>query len=141
MKTIRIQNLNDLDRAAQEFLEKTKGSRVFAFDAPMGTGKTTFITAICKALGISEVVNSPTFAIVNEYDLPNAAGVVYHMDCYRLEDVDAALNLGFSDYMESGAYCFIEWPDVVSMLLPENTLWVKIREKEDHSREIIVEDK
>ncbi len=136
MKSIQIKSLEELDQAAKEFLEVTKGYKVFAFDAPMGTGKTTLITAICRALGVDEVVNSPTFAIVNEYAIPTAEKYLYHMDCYRLNNLEEGLNLGFVDYVTSGAYCFIEWPDIVAPLLPEDTLHVRICEEKDKTRTI-----
>lgn len=134
MNPIVLHTIEELPQAAKKFLVQTKGYNIFAFDAPMGTGKTTFITALCREMGINDVINSPTFAIINEYALPNATEVVYHMDCYRLEKLEDALNLGFMDYLESGNCCFIEWPDVIAPLLPENTLYVQMREQSDGSR-------
>lgn len=138
MNTIVIESLADIARAAQYFIEQVQGYKVFAFVAPMGTGKTTFITALCRALGADDVMNSPTFAIVNEYALPNSESVIYHMDCYRFDRLEDALNLGFSDYIESGNYCFIEWPEVIEALLPEDTIYVEMKEIEDGRRHIML---
>lgn len=134
-----IPSIDQIDAVAQEFLAQTSPYKVFAFYAPMGCGKTTFITALCRVLGITEVVNSPTFAIVNRYSIPQHQDAVYHMDCYRLEKVDEAINLGFDDYFSSGDRCFVEWPEVIESLLPEDTLKVFIKENEDHSRSISCE--
>lgn len=136
--TLTINNLSDLEHVASEFLILTKKYHTIAFYAPMGTGKTTFITALCHALGITEIVNSPTFAIANRYSLPNGE-IVYHIDCYRLNKVDEAINLGFDDYFSSSYKCFIEWPEVVEPILPENTLKVDINENKNGSRTLSFE--
>ncbi|MDO4721642.1 tRNA (adenosine(37)-N6)-threonylcarbamoyltransferase complex ATPase subunit type 1 TsaE [Porphyromonas circumdentaria] len=141
MNPIIIETLAAIPQAVQAFLEQTEGHKVFAFVAPMGTGKTTFITALCRALGVDDVINSPTFAIVNEYALPHTEKVVYHMDCYRFERLEDALNLGFSDYLDSGNYCFIEWPEVIEPILPEDTLYVVMEEIEGGKRSITLLDK
>lgn len=136
MNELKIETLEDLEKVAKKFISQTKSYKVFAFYAPMGCGKTTFITALCRELGITEVVNSPTFAIVNRYSLPSPEDAVYHIDCYRLEKVEDTINLGFDDYLSSDSYCFIEWPEVIESLLPENTLRIEIKENTDHSRTI-----
>lgn len=135
-----IRSLDEVEEVAKAFLSTTSPYTVFAFYAPMGCGKTTFITALCRALGISEVVNSPTFAIVNRYSIPHSKEAVYHMDCYRLEKVEEAINLGFDDYFTSGDRCFIEWPEVIEPLLPEDTLRVYLHENEDHTRTLSFEE-
>lgn len=133
MNQIQISSVSDLARAAREFLSLMDQATVFAFRGEMGAGKTTFIKAICEALGIGDVINSPSFSIVNEYR--SATGeLIYHFDCYRLKRVEEALDFGFEDYMESGCLCFIEWPDIVDDLLPSDTVFVDIRVNDDDSR-------
>lgn len=121
------------DRFISEVLPQ---SRVFAFLAPMGTGKTTFIKALCERLGVKDVINSPTFSIINEYQAEPLGQVIYHFDCYRLERLEDALNLGADDYLQSGAICLIEWPEVLEPLLPEDTLYIELRELADGTREL-----
>lgn len=113
--------------------------RVFAFDAPMGAGKTTFIKQLCEELGTEDVVNSPTFAIVNVYDTPKD-GEIYHFDCYRLKDIREAQDFGAEDYLYSGNICLIEWPDIIEPLLPEDTLYIHIRVCEDGDRELTIDE-
>lgn len=136
MQEIEIKSLEEIDTAAEEFLRAVADCRIFAFYAPMGCGKTTFITAVCRCLGITDVVNSPTFAIANRYTIPNSLEKVYHIDCYRIEKLEDALNLGFEDYLCSGARCFIEWPEIVEPLLPEDTLAVYMAETPQGIRRI-----
>lgn len=128
-----IRNLDDLDRAAGEFLEKTAGHKIIAFFAPMGAGKTTFTTALCRRLGVKDAVCSPTFTIVNEY-LSSDGEPVYHFDFYRINRAAEALDIGFYDYMDSGNLCLIEWPENIEELLPEETLAVHISVNPDGSR-------
>ena len=117
--------LDRLPEVAEELLEKFGDHRVWAFDAPMGAGKTTLIDEICKLLRIQEVTSSPTFAIVNEYHTEDDRAV-YHIDCYRLDDLAGAYRIGLEEYIESGEYCFIEWPEVVTPLLDEEALTLHI---------------
>ena len=112
-------------------------SRVVALDAPMGTGKTTLIKQLVEEMGSTDIANSPTFAIVNVYEVDQAD--IYHFDCYRLKDIREAMDFGAEDYLYSGNWCFVEWPDIISPLLPEDTVWWHIRVKEDGDREIEVE--
>jgi tRNA threonylcarbamoyladenosine biosynthesis protein TsaE len=109
---------------------------VFAFKGKMGAGKTTFIKAVCEELGVSDVINSPTFAIVNEYRSETTCELIYHFDFYRIHSVQEALQIGAEDYFESGALCFIEWPEKVEALLPGDTVFVEITEQEDGTRHI-----
>lgn len=118
---------------AEDYLDKSK---VFAFDAPMGSGKTTFIKTICEYLKVQDVINSPTFSIINEYYSEELRDIVYHFDCYRLYTLQDAINLGVEDYLDSGRYCFIEWPDVVDNVLPLDTVYIKIEEQQDGSRKL-----
>ena len=139
-KTIHIHSLEDLPRAAEEFLEAIKGHSLVAFYAPMGAGKTTFTTAVCKALGVQEdAVSSPTFAIVNEYRAASGKPV-FHFDFYRIERPEEALDIGLYDYLDSGYLCLMEWPENIEDLLPEETLKVHISVQPDGSRELSWED-
>ena len=133
---IRIAGLEDLDRAAKAFLEAIGDNTLVAFYAPMGAGKTTFTTALCKALGVREdAISSPTFAIVNEYR-GGAGEPIYHFDFYRIERPEEALDIGLYDYLDSGALCLMEWPENIESLLPPETLRVHLSVNPDSSRTI-----
>lgn len=133
-KEIQIRDLQDLDRAAREFLQAIGDNNLVAFYAPMGAGKTTFTTAICKALGVREdAVSSPTFAIVNEYR-SGTGEPIYHFDFYRITKLEEALDIGLYDYLDSGSLCLMEWPENIEDLLPEETLRVSITPRPDGSR-------
>ena len=125
---------------ATDILEKCDGKRVFAFDGKMGAGKTTFIKHLCEAMGTEDVVNSPTFAIVNVYEVNKAEneGIeeVYHFDCYRIKDLIEAMDMGTEEYLYSGNYCFIEWAEMIEPLLPEDTVWVKIEVMDNGERQL-----
>lgn len=132
---IEIKNVGALADAARTFIEAMDQATVFAFRGEMGAGKTTFIKAICEALGVEDTINSPTFAIVNEYRSATAE-LIYHFDCYRIKKEEEALDFGFEDYMDSGALCFIEWPENVENLLPGDCVNVRITVNEDGSRSV-----
>ena len=135
-----INNLQDLDRAAGEFLEEIGDNRIIALYAPMGAGKTTFTTALCKRLGVVEdAVSSPTFAIVNEYRT-SSGEPMYHFDFYRITKLQEAIDIGFFDYIDSGDLCIMEWPENIEDILPEETLRVSIKVLPDESRVISWED-
>ena len=137
---ILIRSLSDLDSAAEEFLRKTEGRNLVAFYAPRGAGKTTFITAICRALGVrDDAVASPTFAIVNEYQAASGEPV-YHFDFYRITKDAEALDIGLYDYLDSGCLCLMEWPENIENLLPEETLKVGISVLDSGERVISWED-
>ncbi len=139
-KEIVIAGLEDLERAAKEFLEAIGGNTLIAFYAPMGAGKTTFTTALCKALGVQEdAVSSPTFAIVNEYR-GGLGQPIFHFDFYRIENPSEALDIGLYDYLDSGYLCLMEWPENIEGLLPEETLKVSISVQPDGSRLVSWED-
>ena len=138
--TITIKDLGDLGRAAGEFLEAIGNHRIIALYAPMGAGKTTFTTAICRRLGVNEdAVSSPTFAIVNEYRTGNGEPM-YHFDFYRIAKVSEALDIGFYDYIDSGCLCIMEWPENIEDILPEETLVVKIEVNPNESRTLSWEE-
>ena len=123
-----------------ELLSEHEPHRVFAFDGVMGAGKTTFIKQMVKEMGSMDIVNSPTFAIVNLYDVEQPhKGEVYHFDCYRLKDIREAIDFGAEEYLYSGNYCFIEWPEKIEALLPEDTVWVKIEPQENGERKLTIE--
>lgn len=137
---ITIHDLSDLDRAAGEFLKEIGNHKIVAFFAPMGAGKTTFTTAICKALGVKEdAVSSPTFAIINEYRT-GSGDSMYHFDFYRITRIEEALDVGFYDYIDSGRLCIIEWPENIEEILPDETLRVSIDVNQDESRTVSWED-
>ena len=135
---ITIRNTADLDRAAAEFLEKLGDKTLVAFFAPMGAGKTTFTTAICKALGVTDPVGSPTFAIVNEYMRENG-DPMYHFDFYRINKLQEAIEIGLYDYLDSGCLCIMEWPENIEELLPEETVRVYFTINPDQSRTLVWE--
>ena len=123
-----------------EMLKLAEPHRVFAFDGKMGAGKTTFIKQLCQSMGTMDVVNSPTFAIVNVYDVEQPyQGEVYHFDCYRLKDIREAIDFGAEEYLYSGNYCFIEWPEIISPILPEDTVYIHIEPQPNGDRKLIVE--
>ena len=137
---IQIAGLQDLERAAREFLQLLGGRTLVAFYAPMGAGKTTFTTALCKVLGVEEdAISSPTFAIVNEYR-GKGGRPIFHFDFYRIESPSEALDIGLYDYLDSGELCLMEWPENVEGLLPEETLRVQISVQPDGSRLLAWED-
>ena len=129
-----IKDLQSIDDAAREFLRQTAGHSLIALYAPMGAGKTTFTTAVCRVLGVREdSVSSPTFAIVNEYRSGNGEPV-FHFDFYRINKNEEALDIGLYDYMDSGCLCIMEWPENIEELLPEETLRVSISVSADGTR-------
>jgi tRNA threonylcarbamoyladenosine biosynthesis protein TsaE len=134
---LKITSIEDINNVATEFVRLAmQEDTVFAFNGQMGAGKTTFIKALCEALGVSEVVTSPTFSIVNEYRSDETGELIYHFDFYRIKKIDEAYDMGCEDYFYSGAVCLIEWPELVEDLLPGNTVWVDIRVNDDDTRTI-----
>ena len=136
MTTITIKDLDHIKDAAREFIKNMGDDTVFAFYGKMGAGKTTFIKALCKLLGVEDEVNSPTFAIINEYRSETTAELIYHFDFYRIKKLEEVYDLGYEDYFYSGALCFIEWPELVEELLPLDAKKVTITENSDGSRTI-----
>ncbi len=130
---IKIESLDNIHTAAKEFLAHIGNGKVFAFYGKMGAGKTTFIKAVCEALGVTDVITSPTFAIVNEYTTADNSPV-YHFDFYRIKKIDEVYDMGYEDYFYSGRLCFLEWPELIEDLLPEDAVKVSIAMQEDGSR-------
>ena len=129
-----IHGTGELEQAAAQFLSQTEGRNIIALHAPMGAGKTTFTSAICKVLGVkAEEVSSPTFAIVNEYRRADGSPI-YHFDFYRIDNIAEALDIGFNDYMDSGDMCIMEWAENIEPILPEETLVVDINVLDDGTR-------
>ena len=139
---IKINSLDSIREAARQFIDGIGQHRVFAFYGSMGAGKTTFVKAICEELGVDDVITSPTFAIINEYaldsDLLPDISSVYHFDFYRIKKVEEVYDMGYEDYFYSGALCFIEWPELIEELLPEDAVKVSIKENPDGSRTVEV---
>ena len=125
-----------LPQAARTFVRAIDQATVFAFYGKMGAGKTTFIKAVCEALGVTDVVNSPTFSIINEYRSDTTGELIYHFDFYRIQRLEEVYDMGYEDYFYSGALCFIEWPELVEELLPGDAVKVTIEEQPDGSRTI-----
>ena len=136
---IDIKSVEYIREAARTFIDGFMGHTVFAFHGAMGAGKTTFIKAICEELGVEDVINSPTFAIINEYLSQTTNELIYHFDFYRINKLSEAENIGTSDYFYSGALCFIEWPEKIEELLPETVVNVSIMENPDESRTIEIQ--
>lgn len=132
---IKIQSLEEIHEAARAFIREMGDNTVFAFYGKMGAGKTTFIKAVCECLGVEDVINSPTFAIVNEYR-SETGELIYHFDFYRIKKLEEVYDMGYEDYFYSGALCFIEWPELIEEVLPGNAVKVEIEEAEDGSRVI-----
>lgn len=133
---ITISNINDISAAAQKFVENMGTNRVFAFYGKMGAGKTTFIKAVCESMGITDVITSPTFAIVNEYSNDETGLTVYHFDFYRIKKIEEVYDMGYEEYFYSGCPCFIEWPELIEKLLPQDAVKVTIEEQADGSRKV-----
>jgi tRNA threonylcarbamoyladenosine biosynthesis protein TsaE len=134
---LKIKSLEEIGAVAEEFIRLAmQEDTVFAFNGQMGAGKTTFIKSLCEALGVSEPVTSPTFAIVNEYRSDETGELIYHFDFYRIKKLEEAYDMGCEDYFYSGAVCLIEWPELVEDLLPGNTVWVDIKVNDDETRTI-----
>ena len=133
MISVKIQDIEHIREAAREFIEHIGDRRVFAFYGKMGAGKTTFVKAICEELGVEDVITSPTFAIINEYSLPEGESL-FHFDFYRIKKLEEVYDMGYEDYFYSGSLCFIEWPELIEDVLPEDAVRVNIEEQPDGSR-------
>lgn len=133
---ISIPELSDLQQAAKQIIEHYPADRVFLFYGQMGAGKTTFIKVLCETLGVQEGTSSPTFSIVNEYQ--GQLGPIYHFDFYRLKDEQEAFDMGYEEYFYSNNYCFVEWPEKIANLLPEDARVIEITVDEQQQRLITI---
>lgn len=134
MMKLTIRSLDTIRETAREFVANMGQACVFAFYGKMGAGKTTFVKAICEELGVEDVITSPTFAIVNEYQSTKTGGPIYHFDFYRIKKLDEVYDMGYEDYFYSGAPCFLEWPELIEEILPNDAVKVTITEQEDGTR-------
>ena len=134
MMKLTIRSLDTIRETAHEFVANMGQASVFAFYGKMGAGKTTFVKAICEELGVEDVITSPTFAIVNEYQSTKTGGTIYHFDFYRIKKLDEVYDMGYEDYFYSGAPCFLEWPELIEEILPNDAVKVTITEQEDGTR-------
>lgn len=125
MFKIEVNSLEELPAAANAFITAFNGKKIFLFDAQMGAGKTTFIKELCQTLGVMDNMSSPTYSIVNEYT--GAIDIIYHFDLYRVKSLNECLDIGMEEYLYSGNYCFIEWPEIANSLYPEDAIKVSIR--------------
>ena len=138
---IQIDGLRELEEAVQILLDALGDRRLITFSGEIGAGKTTFIQAFCRRLGVREPVTSPTFSIINEYTYPDAAGRIrhlYHLDLYRLQRVEEALDLGIEEYLDGPDYCLIEWPEVIEPLLPEDAVRINLEIVRDSTRKMLL---
>ena len=135
MNQLKINSLEEINSTAKQFLELVGKKRVFAMYGAMGVGKTTFVKAICEEMGVQDTINSPTFAIVNEYHT-RKEDIIYHFDFYRIDDVQEAYDFGYEDYFYSNAMCFIEWPEKIDSILPNDVVEVHFKEEADGTRTI-----
>ncbi len=134
MMKLTIRSLDTIRETAREFVANMGQASVFAFYGKMGAGKTTFVKAICEELGVEDVITSPTFAIINEYQSTKTGGPIYHFDFYRIKKLDEVYDMGYEDYFYSGAPCFLEWPELIEEILPNDAVKVTITEQEDGTR-------
>lgn len=135
-----LKDISDIDTAAKIFVEKFGDKKIFAFYGEMGAGKTTFIKAVCKSMGVTETITSPTFSLVNEYETDNGM-TIYHFDFYRIGNIEEVYDFGYEDYFFSDKMCFIEWPELVETLLPEDIVEVKISVDDNEQRLISVQQR
>ena len=133
---VSCKSIKELDGIAKQLIQSHLKERIFAFYGKMGAGKTTFIKSICKILGTEEIVTSPTFSIVNQYNTKNGENL-FHFDFYRIKKTEEVMDIGYEDYFYSGSYCFIEWPEMIEELLPENFVYVKIEADEKGNERLI----
>ena len=132
-----LKGLSDLDVAAKTFIDKMNNKKVFAFYGEMGAGKTTFIKAICKSMGVAGAITSPTFSLVNEY-ITDSGISIYHFDFYRIKNIEEVYDFGYEDYFYSDNICFIEWPELIESLLPDDVVEVRISIDENEQRLISI---
>ena len=132
---LKINHIDEIRDVARQFLKRVGDHKIMAFYGKMGVGKTTFIKALCEELGVQDVINSPTFAIVNEY-MDGEGETIYHFDFYRIKRPEEVFDIGFEEYVYSGKLCLMEWPELIEPVLPEETLKITITENPDTTRTI-----
>jgi len=132
-------SLENINNVVKEVWEIKKGDKVLAFYGSMGTGKTTFIHALCNFIGVSSNVTSPTFSIINQYEFPS--GIIYHIDLYRLKNIQEIILTGIEDCLYSGDFCFVEWPEKAEQILPAETRKVFLQQIDSSTRLLTIEDK
>jgi len=137
MISLNIKSIKTIKETARQFIKQIGDGTVFAFNGTMGAGKTTFIKSICEELGVTETVNSPTFSIVNEYETADGH-IIYHFDCYRINKIEEALEIGIEEYLYSGNLCFIEWSENIASLLPDSVVNVDIKELDNGERNVLI---
>ena len=135
-----LKDISDIDTAAKIFTEKFGNKKIFAFYGEMGAGKTTFIKSICKSMGVTGAITSPTFSLVNEYKTDSGL-LIYHFDFYRIKNIEEAYDFGYEDYFYSGNICFIEWPELIESLLPEDVVEVRFTIDENEQRLISIKQR
>ena len=136
---IKIQSLESIHEAAREFIAAMGDNTVFALYGKMGAGKTTFVKALCEELGVSDVISSPTFAIVNEYRSDETGELIYHFDFYRIDRIEEAFDFGYEEYFFSGNLCLVEWPEKIESLLPDDAMNVRIDVPDEDERVISID--
>lgn len=134
--TLTITSLVQIHNVAKQFIDNIGTGKVFAFYGKMGSGKTTFIKAVCEELGVTDIITSPTFAIVNEYQSEQTPKPIFHFDFYRIKKLEEVYDMGYEDYFYSGSLCFLEWPELIEEILPADVVKVKIEEQADGSRTV-----
>jgi tRNA threonylcarbamoyladenosine biosynthesis protein TsaE len=137
MVKIVIKTKKELRSSVKKLLDQTKGKKIYAFYGAMGAGKTTIIKALCEYLGATDLVSSPTFTLVNEYRTSNGESM-YHIDFYRIKKHDEVFDFGIEEYLTGEKYCFMEWPELVEDILPEETVRVRISVEDNESRTLSV---
>lgn len=133
---LQVYDLKDLNEAAKQLLDFSSTEKIFLFSGDMGAGKTTLIKSLCDVLGVDDQVSSPTYSLVNEYEY--SGGKIYHFDFFRVKTETEAYDMGFEEYLYSGNYCFIEWPEKIESLWPLNYIKVVIDQSDDHCRTVCV---
>ena len=137
---VTVRSVEEISKAVKAILAFSKGRKVFAFHAPMGAGKTTLIKELCKQLGSTDAFSSPTFSIINEYRIADSREKIFHLDLYRLRSLEEAVQAGVEDCLSGEHYCFIEWPELMAPILPDEAVQLSMTVHEDGARQITIFD-